>query len=253
MKNREYWIERANLDDKKMIKTSEEVVRLLKKELVKIKKEVRKELSTLYVDANTPSYKEKELQDVLKSIDKLLNKLYNDEEDIINQKLVERYTQTYEKKASELKLEGSFTTLTKNMAEKAVTQNWSGATFSERIWENRRKLKFVLKSTIKQGLIRGDSIQDMTRILAKKLDAELKNAKRIIRTETCYVQTKANLQAYKNFDCKKFEFSAHLDSRTSDICRSLDGKIFNIEEAQPGVNIPPIHPNCRSCILPVID
>lgn len=253
MKNREYWIERANLDDKEMLKTSEEVARLLKKELVKVKEDVKKELLTLYANSKTSSYKKSELNNVLKAIDKLLNTLYQNEENIINEKLIERYMKTYEKKASELELKASFTTLTKNVAEKAVLQNWSGATFSERIWENRRKLSFVLKSTIKKGLLRGDSVQDMSRILSKKLDVELKNAKRIIRTETCYVQTKANLQAYKNFDCKKFEFSAHLDRRTSDICRSLDGKVFNIEDAQAGVNIPPLHPNCRSCILPIVD
>ena len=35
--------------------------------------------------------------------------------------------------------------------------------------------------------------------------------------------------------------------------KDLDGKKFSIEEYQSGVNLPPLHPNCRSCIVPVLE
>lgn len=46
-----------------------------------------------------------------------------------------------------------------------------------------------------------------------------------------------------------FMFQAVLDNRTTPICRSLHGEIFEIDEAQAGVNIPPIHVACRSAIM----
>lgn len=46
----------------------------------------------------------------------------------------------------------------------------------------------------------------------------------------------------------RFRFNAVIDGRTTPICRSLNGRIFDIEEAQAGVNIPPLHPRCRSSI-----
>ncbi len=44
-------------------------------------------------------------------------------------------------------------------------------------------------------------------------------------------------------------YTATLDSRTTPVCRSLDGKIFDRGEGP----IPPLHMNCRSVRVPVID
>jgi uncharacterized protein with gpF-like domain len=44
-----------------------------------------------------------------------------------------------------------------------------------------------------------------------------------------------------------------LDSRTSEICRELNGKRFKLSEAEVGVNYPPMHPNCRSTTQLVLD
>ena len=37
---------------------------------------------------------------------------------------------------------------------------------------------------------------------------------------------------------------------TSEICQEMDGKIFNVKDGIPGDNVPPLHPNCRSTIVP---
>jgi SPP1 gp7 family putative phage head morphogenesis protein len=42
-------------------------------------------------------------------------------------------------------------------------------------------------------------------------------------------------------------FTAELDRRTSPLCRSLDGKIFKLDEAP----IPPLHWLCRSMLSPI--
>lgn len=36
------------------------------------------------------------------------------------------------------------------------------------------------------------------------------------------------------------------------VCRELDGKVFKRNSAQAGVNLPPMHPFCRSTTLPVL-
>lgn len=48
---------------------------------------------------------------------------------------------------------------------------------------------------------------------------------------------------------RKELYVATLDSRTTPICRSLDGKVFKRGEGP----VPPIHMNCRSVRVPVID
>lgn len=46
-----------------------------------------------------------------------------------------------------------------------------------------------------------------------------------------------------------FKFVATLDGRTSPICRALDGKKFNVGKGP----IPPLHFNCRSVTVPIVD
>jgi hypothetical protein len=45
------------------------------------------------------------------------------------------------------------------------------------------------------------------------------------------------------------QFVATLDSRTTPLCRSLDGQHYPLAEAPT----PPLHWNCRSKLVPVID
>src|SRR5690606_10648598 len=43
-----------------------------------------------------------------------------------------------------------------------------------------------------------------------------------------------------------YRWSSTLDSRTSPVCQSLDGKVFEFGKGP----VPPAHPNCRSSIVP---
>src|SRR5690606_20868692 len=49
------------------------------------------------------------------------------------------------------------------------------------------------------------------------------------------------------------DFLATLDSRTSEICRSMDGRVFALSEREVGVNYPPLHARCRSTVVPYFD
>jgi SPP1 gp7 family putative phage head morphogenesis protein len=51
---------------------------------------------------------------------------------------------------------------------------------------------------------------------------------------------------------EKYEFLAAIDSRTSKLCRDKDGKVFKLKDSKVGVNFPPLHPHCRSTIIPVL-
>lgn len=48
-----------------------------------------------------------------------------------------------------------------------------------------------------------------------------------------------------------YKYCAVLDDRTSEICKSLHGSQFKLTQANVGVNFPPMHPNCRSYIIPL--
>ena len=48
----------------------------------------------------------------------------------------------------------------------------------------------------------------------------------------------------------KVEFVAKLDERTTKECRSHNGNKIKVSEMVPGVNVPPLHPHCRSTTVP---
>lgn len=73
-----------------------------------------------------------------------------------------------------------------------------------------------------------------------------------MHTETNYIANQAELDGYKECGLERYEFSAHLDNRTSEICAEMDGKVFDLKDAQAGTNLPPMHPFCRSSTVPVL-
>lgn len=72
---------------------------------------------------------------------------------------------------------------------------------------------------------------------------------RLVRTEVNYFSNQGTLEGLKAAGFTKYRFIATLDLRTSEMCRKLDLKVFNIDDAEIGVNLPPLHPFCYcSCI-----
>ena len=72
----------------------------------------------------------------------------------------------------------------------------------------------------------------------------------IVRTSVNQVQNAVNQATYSANQnvTKKYEYVATLDSRTTTLCASLDGKKFKYGEGPE----PPQHFNCRSTTVPVI-
>mgnify|MGYP001402995568 CR=1 FL=1 len=135
----------------------------------------------------------------------------------------------------------------------ACAYPWSGASFSERIWTNTDALARELKETITVGLIRGTSIDEMTRNLRDKMGVSFSAAERIIRTETARVVEDAELQSYKDCGIDRYEILVQLDERTCKTCGPKDGQQHAVKDAQMGENYPPFHPRCRCTTVAVFD
>ncbi|WP_261790482.1 minor capsid protein [Fusobacterium polymorphum] len=131
---------------------------------------------------------------------------------------------------------------------------WSGANFSQRIWSNTDKLAQTVKQEIVNGMIQGINLKTMTKRVSERFETAKKNdVERLLRTEVNYVLNQATLDGYKEAGIEKYEFSATLDSRTSQICSELHGEVFEIKKIAVGLNYPPMHPRCRSTTIPIID
>ena len=239
IKNEKYWQDRIILKDKILEKDIKKIEKKLLKLFKATRKEVLNELKIIYADIEATEYAKYQIDSLLASINKAIDNLYNQNEKEIIDGLKDIYIEM-DKQAS-IDLEASFNTINDRLIEEVIKTNWSGLSFSERIWEHRRKLALTLKEELSKGLIRGDSLQDISRIIADKLNNSYSNAMRLVRTESCYVMNEATVNNYKDNDIKEYEIMAFLDSKTSKICRDMDGEVVNVKDAIVGKNMPPFH------------
>ena len=65
----------------------------------------------------------------------------------------------------------------------------------------------------------------------------------LMRTEMARVQTEAQMQSLKQNGFDEYQFLAL--GNACEICRAIDGKHFPVDKMMPGLNAPPMHPNCR--------
>ena len=241
MNNQKYWEERAILKDKLL----EKDINKLEKKLLKLFKDTRKkvlnELKIIYADIEASEYAKYQIDNLLTSINNALDNLYHKNEEQLTKAFIELYYK-FDKEANiDLDIKDSFNTVNENLIRETLKTNWSGLSFSERIWEHRRKLAFTIKGELSKGLIRGESLQDISRIISDKFDTSFSNAVRLVRTESCWVMNEATINNYKENGVKEYEIMAFLDNKTSKICKSMDGEVVNVREAIAGKNLPPFH------------
>lgn len=139
--------------------------------------------------------------------------------------------------------------------EKVLAKPWAadGYNFSERIWGNKNKLISEVHNELSRNIMLGADSQKAIDSLAKKMNTSKNNAGRLVMTEEAYFSSAAQKDCFESLGVEQYEIVATLDSHTSDICRSLDGKHFPMKDYQPGVTAPPFHVYCRSTTVPYFD
>ena len=177
----------------------------------------------------------------------------------MNRLLANVYEDSVYKTAYEAqKLKGEFSTfkgVAKQDIETAVSKPWAsdGKDFSSRIWDNKTQLMNTLQTEMTRSFMIGEGVAPLINRIQKRFNVSFSNARRLVETETAYVQEKAMLDTYDALDVEQYQILAVLDLKTSDICRHLDKKVFDRKDAKPGITMPPFHCYCRSTTIPYIE
>ena len=192
------------------------------------------------------------LQALQDAINVELTKVTHEYQMTLEDTLIGLFTEQY-KEVSELL--GIMAPVINREAIKTIIEYpYAGKMFSDRIWDNKDALVKHIKQNLTVGIIRGDSIQKMSRQLKKDLNVLYYQAERLVRTETNYAMNQGHLKGYADSGVvEKYEFLAAIDSRTSKLCKNQNGKVYKLSDATVGVNYPPLHPNCRSTVIPVLE
>lgn len=124
---------------------------------------------------------------------------------------------------------------------------WSTKQFSKTIWDDMDKLTETLRKELASGFTDGSSIQKMV----KRVDDVLHKGKfvteRIVRSEAKYFAQQGQLMSYKKLNIEEYMYRGAGCPK----CKPLNGQVFKIEDAEVGVNCPPMHPNCKCRVIAV--
>lgn len=147
----------------------------------------------------------------------------------------------------------SFSQMPASRIDEILKNPWSGEDYSARIWGHVSDMGAQLKEEMLVSFMTGRSTEKSAQAVAGRFGAGAADARRLVRTESGYIANQAEMDSYRECGIDRYEFLATLDSRTSPVCQALDGKVFPVAEGKAGVNMPPMHPYCRSTTVAVID
>lgn len=185
-----------------------------------------------------------------------VEKLYGGQIDGFERLMKEVYQDQYYHTAFEIQkaFEVGFTlqALDENVLTKVVSKPWTAdnMTFSAKIWRDRNLLINTLHTELTQSFARGEGPQRVISVIQKKMNTSRSNAVRLVQTEQAFFSASAQKEVFKTLGVEQYEIVATLDSKTSTICQSMDGKVFAMSDYQPGVTASPFHPRCRSTQVP---
>ena len=128
-----------------------------------------------------------------------------------------------------------------------------GLNFSYRIWRDKERLLNTLQGELTRGLIRGEPYGKIAQRIAGRMGVARSAAARLVETEAAFFSSRGQLDAFRDLGVEQYEFVATLDSRTSETCREMDGKVLPLSEFKPGITAPPLHCHCRSTTCPYFD
>ena len=162
------------------------------------------------------------------------------------------YTRTAFEIQKGLGLGWDITALNQRKLETLLSRPWTadGKTFRDRCWENKANLVSGVQSHLTQGLLRGDGLQKITDNIKKEFGVSRYKAGRLAHTETTYFNAQASRETYKDLGIEQIEILETLDRHTCDLCGGLDGTVIPLAQYEPGVTVPPFHPNCRGTTCP---
>lgn len=214
--------------------------------------EEKRELLKL-IESPAYSARIRRLQEIQQELDVLMKQQYLIEKDRTTRHYTNLINESYYKSIYDIQkdtgLAFSFSNLSPSKIDEVLKSKWIGANYSQRIWNNTSKLAQEIKEELLINLLTGRTNEEVANIIANKFATGAMEARRLVRTESCYIANEMEQVSYEECDIKWYRFIATLDIKTSQTCREHDMKRYLVSKRQPSVNCPPMHAWCRSTTI----
>lgn len=190
------------------------------------------------------------------TIDKLIADEYELMSDTLKRELADLFVYEAEFTSKLLGFDFSNSLVTEKLVESIVSNDpFDGKILGEWVDEQKLATQIKIKQTIRLGVLNGLSTAKIVDALyaepANPFLGAKRNAEILVRTASAHVTSQAALKTFERVGFRSYQLSAVLDSRTTPVCRALDGKIYKVSDK--GRKVPPFHPGCRTVMIAVSD
>lgn len=114
-----------------------------------------------------------------------------------------------------------------------------------------RRVEKEIQKSLAQGRTISQTVRAVRGTKARNyqdgvLQQNWNDARAVIRTATQHVSQMSRSATWETYNVEKYQIIATLDSKTSDKCKGMDGKVFEVGKGPE----PPFHPQCRTTTVP---
>ena len=172
-----------------------------------------------------------------------IQNLTADVNEVFDKARIDEYLNEYKRQAGILGISSSGA---KKRMQAILDADFYGQTFSERVWGNlglRATLQRDVFGSLNRVFTDMMGYKKEMKRLSSKYGTSEQNAKRLLKTEIARINSDTQLTMLKDNDFTHLIYVAEVGA--CKICAPLDGKAIPIDEAEKGVNMYPMHPNCR--------
>lgn len=223
----------------------------------------QKEILAKIAGEDLASLRKREVEKLLKSIEQIIDDEYERIEKFMARSGKEFFITTHQAEAfmyNEWLGAGLFQSLPKYKLESIKhTPLFEGRPLAD--WWNKqsRDLKFNIETTIRNGALIGETEYTVARQIRDRFNVVGYHAETLVRTGNSSIanQAQSKLVELNSDILYAKQHLSTLDGRTSPICRHRDGMRWKVDgtpigHKEPFIE-PPLHPNCRSIIIMVLD
>ena len=119
--------------------------------------------------------------------------------------------------------------------------------------ELQTRLENGIADTIIRGTNPAQTAQDISSLAIgsdKDFAMAYHRARTLVHTELAHIYNTASMERYEEAGCAYWEFLSAEDDRVCDSeCAEYNRHIYPMSDTE---HLPPIHPNCRCVVMPVI-
>ena len=176
-------------------------------------------------------------------LDLEINSLTSNLDEVFDKSRRSEYLAEYKRQAGIL---GISSKGAQKRVEAILDADFYGQNFSSRVW-GKNGLQSMLQRDVFASLNRiytdMDGYQKEMKRLAERYNTSEYNAKRLLKTEIARINADTDHAVLKDNGFTHMIYVA--EPGACDICGPLDNKAIPIDEVEKGVNMFPMHPNCR--------